>query len=45
MNFLAAGAIAFGIGSALVNGKAKVNEAYLKSITKTAQAFVQAVNG
>ncbi|MEP6949098.1 MAG: bifunctional 4-hydroxy-2-oxoglutarate aldolase/2-dehydro-3-deoxy-phosphogluconate aldolase [Ginsengibacter sp.] len=41
--FSKAGAVAFGIGTALVNTKAKVTEEYLKRLTERAKEFVQAV--
>jgi 2-dehydro-3-deoxyphosphogluconate aldolase/(4S)-4-hydroxy-2-oxoglutarate aldolase len=41
--FQKAGAVAFGIGTALVNTKKKVTEEYLKQLTETAQKFVGAV--
>ncbi|HEV8286509.1 MAG TPA: bifunctional 4-hydroxy-2-oxoglutarate aldolase/2-dehydro-3-deoxy-phosphogluconate aldolase [Chitinophagaceae bacterium] len=44
LEFQKAGAIAFGIGTALVNTKQKLNEEYLKQITETARKFVQAVS-
>ncbi|HEY6504896.1 MAG TPA: bifunctional 4-hydroxy-2-oxoglutarate aldolase/2-dehydro-3-deoxy-phosphogluconate aldolase [Chitinophagaceae bacterium] len=41
--FQKAGAVAFGIGTALVNTKEKVTGEYLKQLTEKAQRFVQAV--
>ena len=41
--FKNAGAVAFGIGTALVNTKEKVTEEYLKQLTERANQFVQAV--
>lgn len=41
--FQKAGAVAFGIGSALVNTKQKVTDEYLKELTGKAQKFVQAI--
>jgi len=41
--FQKAGAVAFGIGTALVNTKEKVTDAYLKNLTETAAKFVMAV--
>lgn len=38
-----AGAVAFGIGSALVNTKQKVTNDYLQQLTDTARKFVQAI--
>jgi 2-dehydro-3-deoxyphosphogluconate aldolase/(4S)-4-hydroxy-2-oxoglutarate aldolase len=43
-DFLKAGAVAFGLGSALVNTKEKVTDTYLKNLTATARNFVQAVS-
>ena len=42
--FKKAGAIAFGIGKALVDPKQKITEAYLREIFVNAQAFVHAAN-
>jgi 2-dehydro-3-deoxyphosphogluconate aldolase/(4S)-4-hydroxy-2-oxoglutarate aldolase len=39
-----AGGVAFGIGTALVNSKLPVTDAYLLQITATAASFVRAVN-
>jgi len=41
--FQKAGAVAFGIGTALVNTKEKVTDAYLSNLTESAVKFVQAV--
>lgn len=41
--FQKAGAVAFGIGTALVNTKEKVTGEYLKQLTERANKFVQAV--
>jgi 2-dehydro-3-deoxyphosphogluconate aldolase/(4S)-4-hydroxy-2-oxoglutarate aldolase len=41
--FQKAGAVAFGIGTALVNTKEKVTDAYLNNLTETAAKFVQAI--
>lgn len=41
--FHQAGAVAFGIGSSLVNSSVPVNNDYLKALTKTAAAFVAAI--
>jgi 2-dehydro-3-deoxyphosphogluconate aldolase / (4S)-4-hydroxy-2-oxoglutarate aldolase len=41
--FLHAGAVGFGIGSALVNTKNEVTDAYLEGLTKKARQFVSAV--
>jgi len=41
--FQKAGAVAFGIGTALVNIKEKISEAYLKQLTERAQQFVQII--
>ena len=41
--FLQAGAVAFGIGTALVNTKEKVTDEYLKRLTKKAEQFVRAI--
>jgi 2-dehydro-3-deoxyphosphogluconate aldolase/(4S)-4-hydroxy-2-oxoglutarate aldolase len=43
-DFKNAGAVGFGIGSALVNTKQEVTLEYLSKLTAKAQAFVQAVN-
>lgn len=42
-DFKKAGAVAFGIGTALVNTKEKITEEYLKQLTERAQQFVRAV--
>ncbi len=42
--FFEAGAVAFGIGSSLVNNKAVLNELYFKELTARAQRFVSAIN-
>ncbi|MBA2562879.1 MAG: bifunctional 4-hydroxy-2-oxoglutarate aldolase/2-dehydro-3-deoxy-phosphogluconate aldolase [Chitinophagaceae bacterium] len=42
--FQKAGAVAFGIGSALVDTKHKVTEEYLQQLTDKARKFVQAVS-
>jgi 2-dehydro-3-deoxyphosphogluconate aldolase/(4S)-4-hydroxy-2-oxoglutarate aldolase len=41
--FQKAGAVAFGIGSSLVNTKEKVSDEYLKQLTERARQFVQAI--
>ena len=41
--FQKAGAVAFGIGTALVNTKEKISEAYLRQLTERAQQFVQII--
>jgi 2-dehydro-3-deoxyphosphogluconate aldolase/(4S)-4-hydroxy-2-oxoglutarate aldolase len=41
--FQLAGAVAFGIGTALVNMKEKVTDEYLKRVTKKAEQFVRAI--
>lgn len=41
--FQEAGAVAFGIGTSLVNTKNKVSEEYLNQLTQTAKKFVQAI--
>lgn len=43
-DFQKAGAVAFGIGSALVNTKQKVTDEYLKELTGKAQKFLQAIS-
>jgi len=43
-DFKKAGAVGFGIGSALVNTKHQVTDQYLLELTKKARQFVQAVN-
>ncbi|MFD1413355.1 bifunctional 4-hydroxy-2-oxoglutarate aldolase/2-dehydro-3-deoxy-phosphogluconate aldolase [Oceanobacillus jeddahense] len=43
-DFQKAGAVAFGIGSSLVNTKEEVNETYLGELTNNAQAFIEAVS-
>jgi 2-dehydro-3-deoxyphosphogluconate aldolase/(4S)-4-hydroxy-2-oxoglutarate aldolase len=42
--FQKAGAVAFGIGTALVNTKEKVTEPYLKQLTERAELFARAIN-
>lgn len=42
--FAATGAVAFGIGSALVNSKATIDETYLGSLTDKAKALIAALN-
>jgi 2-dehydro-3-deoxyphosphogluconate aldolase/(4S)-4-hydroxy-2-oxoglutarate aldolase len=42
--FAAAGAVAFGIGSALVNSKAIIDETYLTTLTKKAKQLLTALN-
>lgn len=42
--FQKAGAVAFGIGSSLVDTKSEINDEYLKNLTEKAAAFVYAVN-
>jgi 2-dehydro-3-deoxyphosphogluconate aldolase/(4S)-4-hydroxy-2-oxoglutarate aldolase len=42
--FAKTGAVAFGIGSALVNSKTNVDEDYLKAITLKAQQLIAALN-
>jgi len=42
--FQQAGAVAFGIGSALVSSHEPVNDLYLKKLTASAAAFVQAIS-
>lgn len=42
-DFKQAGAVAFGIGSALVDGKSEVNTQYLEELTHKAQQFIEAV--
>jgi len=37
------GAVAFGVGSSLVNNKANINEVYLQDITANARKFIEAV--
>ncbi len=41
--FQHAGAVAFGIGTALVNTKEKVTDDYLKRLTEKAAHFAQAI--
>jgi len=41
--FAATGAVAFGIGSALVNSKAVINDTYLAELSDKAKAFQEAV--
>lgn len=43
--FAAAGGVAFGIGSALVNSKAIVDENYLASLSDKAKKLITALNG
>jgi 2-dehydro-3-deoxyphosphogluconate aldolase/(4S)-4-hydroxy-2-oxoglutarate aldolase len=43
-SFAAAGAVAFGIGSALVNSKAIIDELYLTTLTSKAQQLIVALN-
>ncbi|HRH47330.1 MAG TPA: bifunctional 4-hydroxy-2-oxoglutarate aldolase/2-dehydro-3-deoxy-phosphogluconate aldolase [Panacibacter sp.] len=43
-SFAATGAVAFGIGSALVNSKATINESYLQDLTIKANKLVMAMN-
>ncbi len=42
--FMQAGGVAFGIGTALVDSKEKVNDAYLKKLAANAAAFVSAIS-
>jgi len=42
--FKKAGAVAFGIGSALINAKQKITKEYLEQVTGNARKFVQAVS-
>ncbi|WP_423147113.1 bifunctional 4-hydroxy-2-oxoglutarate aldolase/2-dehydro-3-deoxy-phosphogluconate aldolase [Rubrolithibacter danxiaensis] len=42
--FKKAGAVAFGLGSALVNTKEEVNELYLQNLTERARKFKEAVS-
>ncbi|HVW61344.1 MAG TPA: bifunctional 4-hydroxy-2-oxoglutarate aldolase/2-dehydro-3-deoxy-phosphogluconate aldolase [Puia sp.] len=42
-DFYRAGAVAFGIGSALVNGKQPVTDEYLRQLTETAARFSRAI--
>ena len=42
-DFYKAGAVAFGIGSALVNGKQPVTDEYLRQLTETAARFSKAI--
>ncbi|OGX83835.1 bifunctional 4-hydroxy-2-oxoglutarate aldolase/2-dehydro-3-deoxy-phosphogluconate aldolase [Hymenobacter glacialis] len=44
-NFQKAGAVAFGLGSALVDTSQPVTEEYLRQLTEKARQFVQAVAG
>jgi 2-dehydro-3-deoxyphosphogluconate aldolase/(4S)-4-hydroxy-2-oxoglutarate aldolase len=44
LEFKKAGAVAFGIGSALINTKQKITEQYLRQVTGNARKFVQAVS-
>jgi 2-dehydro-3-deoxyphosphogluconate aldolase/(4S)-4-hydroxy-2-oxoglutarate aldolase len=37
------GAVAFGIGSSLVNNKTNINEKYLQDITANARKYIEAV--
>jgi 2-dehydro-3-deoxyphosphogluconate aldolase/(4S)-4-hydroxy-2-oxoglutarate aldolase len=43
-DFKKAGAVAFGIGSSLVDAKQKITDEYLETITRTAKQFIQLVN-
>lgn len=43
--FNTAGAVAFGVGTALVDNSVSVTEIYLADLTLKARAFIQAVNG
>jgi 2-dehydro-3-deoxyphosphogluconate aldolase/(4S)-4-hydroxy-2-oxoglutarate aldolase len=43
-NFLKAGAVAFGIGTALVDTKQKLSNEYLQSIKEKASRFIEAIN-
>jgi 2-dehydro-3-deoxyphosphogluconate aldolase / (4S)-4-hydroxy-2-oxoglutarate aldolase len=43
-DFQKAGAVAFGIGSALVDVKQELTKEYLKQLTEKARLFVQAIN-
>ncbi|TKK71587.1 bifunctional 4-hydroxy-2-oxoglutarate aldolase/2-dehydro-3-deoxy-phosphogluconate aldolase [Ilyomonas limi] len=43
-DFAAAGAVAFGIGSALVNSKEEVNELYLQNLEDKARRFTGAIH-
>jgi 2-dehydro-3-deoxyphosphogluconate aldolase/(4S)-4-hydroxy-2-oxoglutarate aldolase len=42
--FKKAGALAFGVGSSLVDAKRTVTNEYLKRITDTAQQFIRLIN-
>jgi 2-dehydro-3-deoxyphosphogluconate aldolase/(4S)-4-hydroxy-2-oxoglutarate aldolase len=42
--FQKAGAVAFGIGSALVDTSQKISDAYLKELTEKAKKYVEALN-
>ena len=42
-DYHAAGAVAFGMGSALVDGKQPITEAYLQQLTQTARNYMQVV--
>jgi 2-dehydro-3-deoxyphosphogluconate aldolase/(4S)-4-hydroxy-2-oxoglutarate aldolase len=42
-DFYKAGAVAFGIGNALVNGKQPVTDEYLRQLTETAARFSRAI--
>jgi 2-dehydro-3-deoxyphosphogluconate aldolase/(4S)-4-hydroxy-2-oxoglutarate aldolase len=42
--FAATGAVAFGIGSALVNNKTVIDDAYLTTLTSKAQQLISALN-
>lgn len=42
--FQKAGAIAFGVGSALVDTSVKISDAYLKELTENSKKYVDAVN-
>jgi 2-dehydro-3-deoxyphosphogluconate aldolase/(4S)-4-hydroxy-2-oxoglutarate aldolase len=43
--FQKAGAVAFGVGSSLVNTEEAMTEEYLQALTKKAQTFVRAISG
>jgi 2-dehydro-3-deoxyphosphogluconate aldolase/(4S)-4-hydroxy-2-oxoglutarate aldolase len=42
--FKKAGAVGFGIGSALIDTKQKMTEEYLAQVTENARKFVQAIS-
>jgi 2-dehydro-3-deoxyphosphogluconate aldolase / (4S)-4-hydroxy-2-oxoglutarate aldolase len=42
--YKAAGAVAFGIGSSLVEGSAVIDEQYLKQLTEKARDYIQAID-